>query len=145
VRLSVCLCDDDENGGDDDARPPHLFSLPTPLSHLSLTYEHHHPTTTTTLLLYDISPHTECSALCSMGVSDIFVFVADAIYDYALAADTMQDTDEDDEASEGDLFRIVSSPLSPFFSDPHVSSPPSSSLLSSPLHSPCVCASLFLS
>ena len=36
-----------------------------------------------------------------MGVSDIFVFVADAIYDYALAADTMQDTDEDDQESEG--------------------------------------------
>ena len=30
-----------------------------------------------------------------MGVSDIFVFVADAIYDYALAADAMEDTDED--------------------------------------------------
>ena len=43
-----------------------------------------------------------------MGVSDIFVFVADAIYDYALAADTMQDTDEDDQESEG-IWRTNSS------------------------------------
>lgn len=42
----------------------------------------------------------ECSALCSMGVSDIFVFVADAIYDYALAADTLHDTDDDEDDSE---------------------------------------------
>ena len=35
-----------------------------------------------------------------MGVSDIFVFVADAIYDYALAADTLHYTDDDDEDEE---------------------------------------------
>ena len=38
-----------------------------------------------------------------MGVSDIFVFVADAIYDYALAADAMEDTDED--GTEGTYVR----------------------------------------
>ena len=50
----------------------------------------------------------ECSALCSMGVSDIFVFVADAIYDYALAADLITETDdEDDDDDDGAYLRIV--------------------------------------
>jgi hypothetical protein len=32
-------------------------------------------------------------------VDDIFVFVADNIYDYALAADNLSDTDDDDNES----------------------------------------------
>ena len=41
-----------------------------------------------------------------MGVSDIFVFVADAIYDYALAADSISD-DEDDNENDGELIIIL--------------------------------------
>ena len=52
-----------------------------------------------------------------MGVSDIFVFVADAIYDYALAADTMQDTDEDDETSEGNTHTHT------YHTTPHANTP----------------------
>ena len=44
----------------------------------------------------------ECSALCSMGVSDIFVFVADAIYDYALAADLITEIDDEDDDDDGE-------------------------------------------
>ena len=37
-----------------------------------------------------------------MGVSDIFVFVADAIYDYALAADLITETDDEDDDDDDD-------------------------------------------
>jgi hypothetical protein len=106
--------------------PPSPNLIYTPLlDHLIITLPPYHRTTH--------SPHTECSALCSMGVSDIFVFVADAIYDYALAADTMQDTDEDDEASEGDLCHLLPSTLFPILLHSLIPFP----LLPSPL--PCTC------
>lgn len=37
-----------------------------------------------------------------MGVSDIFVFVADAIYDYALAADLITEIDDEDDDDDGE-------------------------------------------
>jgi hypothetical protein len=53
----------------------------------------------------------ECSALCSIGVNDIFVFVADKIYDYALAADTMSDTDDDEYDTEDEIDTNISPAL----------------------------------
>ena len=44
--------------------------------------------------------YLESSASRSMGVSDIFVFVADAIYDYALAADSLSDEEDDDDVED---------------------------------------------
>ena len=44
--------------------------------------------------------YLESSASRSMGVSDIFVFVADAIYDYALAADSLTDDEEEDDGED---------------------------------------------
>jgi hypothetical protein len=41
-----------------------------------------------------------------MGVSDIFVFVADAIYDYALAADDGSDTDDKEDSIDGERLAI---------------------------------------
>jgi len=41
--------------------------------------------------------HVECSALRSIAVKDIFIVVADMIYDYTLRVDTGSDTDSDNE------------------------------------------------
>jgi hypothetical protein len=45
-----------------------------------------------------------------MGVNDIFVFVADAIYDYALAADSLTDEEDEGEEDDDDADRSTDSP-----------------------------------
>ena len=57
--------------------------------------------------------YLESSAARSMGVNDIFVFVADAIYDYALAADSLTDDEDegdDDDDDDDDADRSTDSP-----------------------------------
>mmetsp|Transcript_18883 Transcript_18883/g.18197 ORF Transcript_18883/g.18197 Transcript_18883/m.18197 type:complete len:517 (+) Transcript_18883:283-1833(+) len=46
--------------------------------------------------------YMECSALCSIGVDYIFEFVADNIYDYAIAVDNLSDTDNDNDDNLSD-------------------------------------------
>lgn len=46
--------------------------------------------------------YLECSALRSIGIKDIFVFVADAVYDYALRNDDDDSTTETEDSVEGE-------------------------------------------
>ena len=53
-----------------------------------------------------------------MGVNDIFMFVADAIYDYALAVENVSDDDEEeDEDDDLDMSTEVPSDFHSAFDD----------------------------